>query len=598
MTSGSSWTTTFGGNAINPSQPSYAALTIAANQPLVWPLESAGGQPYVAAQIDVTATAGGLQLQMPPGNTGSNGAQSLVTNVGTNAFTVTDQAGNAIAVIATTQTWLITLIDNTTANGSWRAYQLGSTVSEAVAASLAGNGLQAVGSQLVTFWGTRSTATNTTIASADRSTLIEWTGMTGTFQLGATASLTPGWFCGVTNQGTGAVTVTCTGGELIDGLPSITLQPGNSGMIIARSGNFSTVGILVGTLSIAEGGTGATSAGQALTNFGGTSVGIAIFTAPDAASVTALLGLNNFTFKEASVSTDQTLAAGSANSVFVCTAALSLTLPLTTTLTTTFVFCAYAKGGTVTVVPQASDAINGAMAGANFTLGAGQAALFTTDASGNWWPLFEGIPAPGGNATIPGTLTVVGNATFDGTATVDGIATLNGAATFNGTATFAVGGTADFTASNGLTSIQTSSGSPGNAFVGNVGNTGSTLALWQFAASPVGSVTTNGTTTTYNTTSDQRLKIDDGLISGDDAGRVVDGLQPRWFRWKKEPDNASEPGFFAQQVCRVFPWAVRRAVGRGEKHVPWQMDQAKLMPVVVAELQSLRARVAKLERKR
>lgn len=129
-------------------------------------------------------------------------------------------------------------------------------------------------------------------------------------------------------------------------------------------------------------------------------------------------------------------------------------------------------------------------------------------------------------------------------------------------------------------------------------NTGIPLAAFQFAPSTaVGSITTNATTTAYNTTSDQRLKIDDGAIGCDDSGPIIDALKPKWFRWKAAPDAPAEPGFFAQQVHKVFHWAVRPACGRPGRpgFQPWQMDAAKLLPVVVAELQALRARVAELE---
>jgi hypothetical protein len=76
-------------------------------------------------------------------------------------------------------------------------------------------------------------------------------------------------------------------------------------------------------------------------------------------------------------------------------------------------------------------------------------------------------------------------------------------------------------------------------------------------------------------------------------------LRPRWFRWKSDQHANSEPGFFAQQVRRVFPWAVTRGRGRpGSKSFkPWQMDNAKLIPVLVAALQDAHRRIAALERR-
>ena len=81
------------------------------------------------------------------------------------------------------------------------------------------------------------------------------------------------------------------------------------------------------------------------------------------------------------------------------------------------------------------------------------------------------------------------------------------------------------------------------------------------------------------------------------VGKLIDRLRPRWFTWRDNPDAEPEPGFFAQEVHKVWRWAVTKGRGRkGRKDFkPWQMDNAKLIPLLVAELQSLRKRVAELE---
>lgn len=387
--SGASWTNSFGASPIVPADPSYSAITIATNTQLVWPTETLGGEPSVSKQIDVTASAGSLQLLMPPGNTGSNGPQALITNVGSNTFTVTDTGGNAIAVIPTTQTWLITLTDNSTVNGSWRALQIASTTSTATAAALAGPGLQASAGLLQTRWPTQSFAVSDTITPAMRSNALIWTGAVGTLQFNASATLTEGWFCAVKNDGTNTCTLQCTGPDTINGQGSIDLVPGDSGLVIlGPAGAFQTFGALVTVLAIASGGTGATSAGEALVNLGGSDVGISIFTAPDVAAIIALLGLNGSTFTEASVSTNQVQTSLSGNTVYVCTAALSITMPLSTSLTRGFVFMVDSGGGDVVLTPQAADAINGFAPAATLTVPQGGFALVCTDANGNWYTLF------------------------------------------------------------------------------------------------------------------------------------------------------------------------------------------------------------------
>lgn len=116
----------------------------------------------------------------------------------------------------------------------------------------------------------------------------------------------------------------------------------------------------------------------------------------------------------------------------------------------------------------------------------------------------------------------------------------------------------------------------------NSGNS-STFIVFESGGTGIGSITGSGNASTqYNTTCDQRLKIDDGGIEGLNAVYLLRKLKPHWFRWKTNPHAAMEPGFFAQQVNRVWPWAVRR----GNRRSPWQMDNSKLMPLVVAALQA------------
>ncbi len=123
--------------------------------------------------------------------------------------------------------------------------------------------------------------------------------------------------------------------------------------------------------------------------------------------------------------------------------------------------------------------------------------------------------------------------------------------------------------------------------------------VFQFGASTVGSITQDGSTTSFNTTSDASLKTRIGSIEFTDAAKVIDKLAALWFTWKTFTDHEPEPGFFAQEVYKVCPWAVTKGRGKsGSKHFrPWQMDASKLMPFVVAYIQGLGRRVDELERK-
>lgn len=414
MTSGSSYTDVFGGQAVRPAQPNYEALTIASDTILVWPLETTQGEPIVAAMIDVTASGAGLSVIMPTGNTGSTGVQTMISNVGGNSFTVTDHAGNQIVTIAIGQSWLIALTDNSTSNGSWRSLQMASTTSSGIAGALAGLGLQAKGSTLQVNWPTVYVSTNTTIGASMRSSAIIWTGGVGTLQLDTIANVGIGFICALSNEGTDLLTVTGSAGETINGVGNLLIEPGNSGFIIGSSTGYNSFGALIGPLGIPNGGTGATTAGQALTNLGGTTVGESIFTAPNVAAVLGILGLTNLTFSESTIATNQVLSSGSKNSAFVATAGLSLTLPLSTLQTLTYLFMVWGQGGAVTLIPQPTDQINGGGVGVNFVIPSGASAMVVTDSNGNWWTMLLAVPygafgihsAAKGHFNIPGGITV------------------------------------------------------------------------------------------------------------------------------------------------------------------------------------------------
>jgi hypothetical protein len=111
-----------------------------------------------------------------------------------------------------------------------------------------------------------------------------------------------------------------------------------------------------------------------------------------------------------------------------------------------------------------------------------------------------------------------------------------------------------------------------------------------------GSITVTTTGTLYNITSDYRLKTVVGPVAG--SGQRIDALQPVEYTWKE--NGASTRGFLAHQFQEVYASSVsgtKDAVDAEGKPV-YQSMQASTSEVIadlVAELQSLRARVAALE---
>jgi hypothetical protein len=121
-----------------------------------------------------------------------------------------------------------------------------------------------------------------------------------------------------------------------------------------------------------------------------------------------------------------------------------------------------------------------------------------------------------------------------------------------------------------------------------------------------GSVTTRGSIdynrganlVRFNITSDRNLKTNIRDLTN--SGTLIDRLQPRIFDWKADGHNTDNVGFIAQEVFEVFPDAVSKGSDTfldSADYKQWSMDAGKFMPLVIAELKSLRARVAALESK-
>lgn len=154
-----------------------------------------------------------------------------------------------------------------------------------------------------------------------------------------------------------------------------------------------------------------------------------------------------------------------------------------------------------------------------------------------------------------------------------------GAATSRGYFTF------DQTSQTGL-AIMNSNATATGVFV-NFCNSGGTIQ---------GSISqTNSTTVAYNVTSDFRLK--ENIRDMTDSGAVIDAIQPRMFDWKWGGNDYH--GFIAQELYPVFPEAVTKGTeeldAKGDVVSPWQVDYTKLIPVLVAEIKNLRARLDALE---
>jgi hypothetical protein len=110
----------------------------------------------------------------------------------------------------------------------------------------------------------------------------------------------------------------------------------------------------------------------------------------------------------------------------------------------------------------------------------------------------------------------------------------------------------------------------------------------------VGTITTNGTTTSYNVTSDYRLKRDvKPLVSG---LSTVAALKPCIYKWSA--NNSYGEGFIAHELQTVIPEAVsgeKDAINKDGSIKPQGVDYSKIVVHLVAAIQELSAKVAALE---
>jgi hypothetical protein len=138
-------------------------------------------------------------------------------------------------------------------------------------------------------------------------------------------------------------------------------------------------------------------------------------------------------------------------------------------------------------------------------------------------------------------------------------------------------------------------------FINSYGaNQASQFLTFGYAYSDIGSIAKNaaGTSVSYNTTSDYRLKTNIEPLTAAVA-RLLQ-IPAHRFNWLADPSGQKVDGFLAHEAQAVVPEAVtgtKDAVDADGKPIHQGIDQSKLVPLLVAAVQELAARVAALEAK-
>jgi hypothetical protein len=119
---------------------------------------------------------------------------------------------------------------------------------------------------------------------------------------------------------------------------------------------------------------------------------------------------------------------------------------------------------------------------------------------------------------------------------------------------------------------------------------GNYFAGFGYNGSAIGSITQSGTTAVlYNITSDQRLKTN---IVDAPSGNI-NNIKVRSFDWVTD-GNHQTYGLVAQELLEVAPYAVHQPQNSEEMMA---VDYSKLVPMMIKEIQDLKARLTTLENK-
>ena len=154
----------------------------------------------------------------------------------------------------------------------------------------------------------------------------------------------------------------------------------------------------------------------------------------------------------------------------------------------------------------------------------------------------------------------------------------------------------------------TRSGNDEVAFATNYINCNGTAAAFHYSGSTVGTITTTHAATSYNTSSDYRLKENKEDIT--DGIERLKQLKPYRFNWKNDPNEVKVKvdGFFAHEVSSAIPEAITGTKDATETYTddngdeqtrikPQSIDQSKLVPLLTSALQEAITKIETLEAK-
>ena len=119
------------------------------------------------------------------------------------------------------------------------------------------------------------------------------------------------------------------------------------------------------------------------------------------------------------------------------------------------------------------------------------------------------------------------------------------------------------------------------SFSGDTDATGGQFVRFRDSNSVMGSVSAaSGTTVSYNTSSDRRMK--ENIVDASSQLDVINNIQVREFDWKTNGHH--EVGMIAQELNDVIPNVVQEG-GDDVTEEPWSVDYGKLTPYLIKAIQ-------------
>ena len=139
--------------------------------------------------------------------------------------------------------------------------------------------------------------------------------------------------------------------------------------------------------------------------------------------------------------------------------------------------------------------------------------------------------------------------------------------------------------SSGGTLVECFNDSSGTALLVGRGGSDGVSVDFRRGSGQVGTISVTTSATSYNTSSDARLKDVTGSARGLE---VINKLNPVSYNWKA--DGKADEGLIAQEVMEIVPNAVS-----GSEEDMYQMDYSKLVTPLIKAIQELAERVKNLE---